>query len=135
MLVRHPRDTRALGAAGERLAAEHVRRAGYRVLDRNVSIASGEADLVCLDPDRRTLVIVEVKTRRAHGTTGRPEHDPEVNVDARKRRVLLRVARAIARRRGWKHRPVRIDVVAIVWRDRAEHEVRLIRNAVSSGSS
>ena len=55
-----------LGRAGERLAAEHLERLGYRVVARNHRTRYGEIDLIAADA--KTLVIVEVTTRRG----GRP---------------------------------------------------------------
>ena len=58
-----PRHT--LGSLGERLAAEHLERLGYRVLARNYRTRFGELDLVATDDE--VLVFCEVKTRRAGG--------------------------------------------------------------------
>lgn len=102
---------RRLGAMGEAAAAKALRRAGYRVLRRNVKIAAGEIDLIALAPDRRTIVFVEVKTRmRAPGDDGPP---PEASVGARKRAKLRTLAGSIARRAGWEDRPLRIDVIGV----------------------
>ena len=51
-----------LGRLGERLAADHLERLGYEIVARNHRTRHGEIDLVAADA--RTLVIVEVKTRR-----------------------------------------------------------------------
>lgn len=115
---------RALGAAGERVAARFLRRAGYRPVARNVIAGGGEIDLIMAAPDRRTIVLVEVKTRLSHDSTGRPAYNPEVNIDARKRSAMLRAARALARRRGWSERPLRIDVVAVEWSIAGRHVIR-----------
>lgn len=74
----------------------------------------GEADLVCLAPDRRTVVIVEVKTRLVHRGAG-VAVPPEANITAHKQSKLARIARHLARCNGWQERPVRIDVVAVEW--------------------
>jgi putative endonuclease len=59
-----PADPRhALGRLGERLAAEHLERLGYRIVARNHRTRFGEIDLVAADDE--TLVFCEVKTRRA----------------------------------------------------------------------
>ena len=55
-----PRKT--LGQRGEAAAARYLRRRGYKVLARGDRLGPGELDLVMLD--RRTIVFVEVKTRR-----------------------------------------------------------------------
>ena len=52
-----------LGHLGEQLAAEHLQRLGFDVLDRNYRTRHGELDLVAFDGE--TLVFCEVKTRRA----------------------------------------------------------------------
>ncbi len=106
-----------LGAAGERAAARFLKRAGYRVLARNVRVRVGEADLVCLDRDRRTIVIVEVKARR-RGSAGHPASDsiaPEAAITAHKQRKLREITRSLVKLNRWDDRPVRIDVVAIEW--------------------
>ena len=51
-----------LGRLGERLAADHLERLGYEIVARNHRTRYGEIDLVACDA--RTLVVVEVKTRR-----------------------------------------------------------------------
>ncbi len=56
--------TKELGRRGEQLAAEHLERLGYRVLDRNYRTRHGELDLVLTDEDEEFIVFCEVKTRR-----------------------------------------------------------------------
>ncbi|MEM1167293.1 MAG: YraN family protein [Planctomycetota bacterium] len=102
---------RPLGPAGERSAATYLRRRGYRVLARNVRSRVGELDLVCLAPDRRTIVFVEVKSRRLD--PNRPHPPPHASVTGAKRRKLVTLAKLESRRRGWNARPKRIDVVAV----------------------
>ena len=106
-----------LGAAGERAATRYLKREGYRVLARNVRVRVGEADLVCLDQDRRTIVIVEVKARR-RGLAGHRASEsivPEAAITAHKQRKLREITRALVKLNKWDDRPVRIDVVAIEW--------------------
>lgn len=51
--------------AGEDLAAAHLRRLGWRILERNWRCPSGELDIIAIEPGRTpVLVICEVKTRR-----------------------------------------------------------------------
>jgi putative endonuclease len=59
---------RTLGAAGERLALAHMERLGFALVARNHRTRWGEIDLIVFDG--RTLVFVEVKTRRASGRAG-----------------------------------------------------------------
>lgn len=113
---------RSVGARGEAVAARFLRTSGFRVIGRNVHVGIGEADIVCIAPDKRTLVIVEVKTRvfaRADGPR------PEDNVGAHKQRKLRQVAQAIARKRGLGDRPIRIDVVGVEF---AEGQKPIVRH-------
>jgi putative endonuclease len=114
-LRRPPSARDPLGPAGERAAAKLLRRAGYRILARNVRVHGGEADLVCLAPDRRMIVIVEVKARRRGASEVSDLVPPEAAIHADKRRNLARIARTLAQINRWEDRPLRIDVVAVEW--------------------
>ncbi len=61
---------RDLGTTGERLAAEHLERLGYRIVERNYRTRWGELDIIAFDG--RTLTFCEVKTRRVGGGAGTP---------------------------------------------------------------
>lgn len=50
-----------LGEQGELLAADYLRKKGYRILERNWRYLKAEIDIIALF--EKTLVIVEVKTR------------------------------------------------------------------------
>ena len=63
-----PDPRRRLGALGERLAGEHLERAGYEILERNFRCRLGELDIVAVAD--RALVFVEVKTRVAGSRAG-----------------------------------------------------------------
>lgn len=106
-------DDRAVGDAGERAAAAYLQARGYRVLERNIRLRGAEADLLCLDPDGRTHVLVEVKA--AAGEVETRGTGPERRVDARKIRTLRRLLKRLAARRGFAAGPMRIDVVAVRW--------------------
>jgi putative endonuclease len=58
-----------LGRRGEQLAAEHLVRRGFEIVERNYRTRWGELDIVAFDG--RTLAFCEVKTRRmaAGGTS------------------------------------------------------------------
>jgi putative endonuclease len=116
----------SLGRRGERAAARHLRRRGYRVLGRNVRLPGGEVDLVALAPDRRTVVVVEVKTRAADSAI-----PAEESVTGAKRRKLLDLTERLIARNAWTDRPVRIDVVAVAWRRRGRPSIRHFEDAVA----
>ncbi|MFO0905121.1 MAG: YraN family protein [Pirellulales bacterium] len=102
----------SLGERGERAAEEFLRRLGYVILERRVRGTLGEIDLIAVDG--RTLVFVEVKTRRSH-EKGRPDEA----VDARKQRKLTILALAWLKSRRLLNHAARFDVVAVTWPDDA----------------
>jgi len=123
-----PRDRRdPLGAQGEAQAWTYLKARGYRLLGRNLRVPMGEADLLCRDPDGRTIVLVEVKSRRVRAGS-RPFARPEASVHAHKRRKLVSIARHLARANGWP--TIRIDVVAIEFVENADPVIRHWSNAV-----
>lgn len=100
---------RDLGRRGERLAAKHLRRAGYEIIARNMSLGSDEADLVAIAPDGRTVVIVEVKTRSGDYLP------PETAVHNQKQARLIRFASRLIKMKRFADRPIRFDAIAIHW--------------------
>jgi len=59
-----------LGRLGEQLAAEHLARRGFQIVERNYRTRWGELDIVAFDG--RTLAFCEVKTRRASRSGAAP---------------------------------------------------------------
>jgi putative endonuclease len=110
-------ERRALGAAGERCAAQYLARCGYRVAARNVRAEGVEIDLVALRGG--VCVFVEVKTRR-----GALAGSAEEAVDARKRARLVRGAIAWLHARRAGHLRARFDVIAVAARPDGGYELR-----------
>jgi putative endonuclease len=115
-----------LGSRGERLAAEFLLARGYRILQRNLSIGDDEADLVALAPDGRTIVVVEVKTRT------RDNSAPEAAINQRKQYRLARLASRMRKRRNFADKPIRFDVVAIIWPQSGDPSIRHTEGAFES---
>jgi putative endonuclease len=61
---------RQLGQAGEQLAADHLVRRGFRIVERNYRTRWGELDIVAYDG--QTLAFCEVKSRRLRPGEGDP---------------------------------------------------------------
>jgi putative endonuclease len=119
-------DRRQLGAEGERRAAAHLERRGYRVLDRNVRAGGVELDVVA---ERGGLVVfVEVKTRRSSGPGA-----PEEAVDRRKQARLVQGARAWLRGRRRRYRAARFDVLACEVRPDGSWRIRHLEGAFDAG--
>lgn len=111
---------RSVGARGERTATKWLKKNGYRVMGRNVRVGVGEADIVCMAPDNKTVVIVEVKARVAKDRDG-PR--PERNVGSKKQQKLRSVARSVARKYDLEDRSLRIDVVGVEFIENSKHPV------------
>lgn len=54
-------NNRRAGIEGENIAAEYLKKSGYKILERNFNTKVGEIDIVA--QDKNTLVFVEVKAR------------------------------------------------------------------------
>ncbi len=112
-----------LGARGEKLAARHLRRHGFKVLYRNFrGRTGGEIDLVCRERD--ALVFVEVKTRTREDF-GRPLEA----VNQQKERRISLGALAWLRLLGDPDIFFRFDVVEVIIAPRAAPKIELTRNA------
>ncbi|HEX5309842.1 MAG TPA: YraN family protein [Solirubrobacteraceae bacterium] len=109
---------RKLGALGEQLAVEHLRRLDFVIVERNVRTRHGEIDLIAID-SKGTLVFTEVKTRRA--TNRRrglcPEEQPLAWLKASQQRRLRRLARSwlyeTTARRPRTH-TIRFDAIGVI---------------------
>ncbi|MEN6406686.1 MAG: YraN family protein [Thermoguttaceae bacterium] len=97
-----------LGRRGEAAAERYLRRQGCKTLARGSKSFLGELDLVMLD--RRTIVFVEVKTRRS-ADLGHPVEA----VHPEKQRRVTRAALAFLKRYGLLECPSRFDVVTVLW--------------------
>lgn len=98
---------RALGAAGEDLAAAYLEARGYVVVERNYRRRWGEADIIALDPEG-THVIVEVRSR----SDRRYAVEAAQSVGPRKQRQLLRLALGLIAEQE-QEIDVRVDVMIV----------------------
>lgn len=108
-------ESQETGDGAERLVAERLIAAGWRILGMNIHVGRAELDIVAVDqkPPAR-LVVVEVRTR---GT--RDFGVPEETVDASKRLRIRRAAQSL-REQGVladgtpvPPLPLRIDLVVV----------------------
>lgn len=115
-----------LGQRGEAIAAKYLRRFGYKMVARGSRGALGEIDLVAVDG--RTVVFVEVKTRRSQDAG-----HPADAVDHDKQRRLTRLAVGYLRRHNLLEYPARFDVIAITWPDgRGKPQIEHIKQAFNA---
>jgi len=111
-----------LSCRGEDLAARHLRRNGYKILERNARFGRYEIDIIAQERD--TIVFVEVKTRQDDGMAA-----PEESVDWTKRRHIRAAARGYISRRNDPGMYYRFDVVSVLLPEGGKPLVTLFRDA------
>lgn len=119
-------DKLTLGQWGEQEAVRFLRKAGYRILERNVRTPLGEIDIVARHGG--VLTFIEVRTR--HGANGISR--ALESVDSRKQGRLNRLALWYLKKKNLFGRRARFDVVAVC-RDGKGSSATLIRDAFQSG--
>lgn len=112
----------SLGEQGEQLAAKALKRAGYKILERNAQLGRYEVDIIAREAD--TVAFVEVKTRR----TGEPIR-PEENVGWTKQRHIVNAADQWIRRHGDDKTYYRFDIVSVILPEDGPPEIEIIREA------
>lgn len=98
-------DKKLLGRWGEAVAAEHLRKRGFRIIGSSFRTRHGEIDLIA--EDRHTLAFVEVKTRADDSFAPAMEA-----VNAAKRRRLIATAEFYLATHETSKQP-RFDVIEV----------------------
>ena len=114
---------RIRGNFGEEAAAKHLKKSGYRILERNFSALGCEIDLIV--QNREFIVFVEVKSRRLLPQAETVFTKPASAVDREKQKHLILAAKAYLAYHPSIGRKCRFDVVE-VYLDPASPEDRLL---------
>jgi putative endonuclease len=120
-----PSKRKEVGAIGEKLAADFLKKRGYKIIQRNFRCREGEIDIIAQKDE--CLVFVEVRTKKntAFGT-------PEESVTLSKREKLISLANAYIQAYNKPPQSWRIDVVAVeLTPDNRVSRLEHIENAVS----
>ena len=99
---------KSLGDRGEDAAAKFLKCQGFHILARSLDSPFGELDIVAVDG--RTVVFVEVKTRRSDDAG-----QPSEAIDQRKEQRMTQAALAYLKSNRLLDYSARFDVVAIMW--------------------
>ncbi len=112
---------RQTGAFGEEIAAAHLTKLGYRILEKNYRCPLGEIDMVAREGGQ--IVFVEVKSRR-----NEQYGDPQSAVDRKKQQKISMIAQYYLKEKRLYGRQARFDVLAVRLLPEG-HRIELIRNA------
>lgn len=116
---------KSLGDRGEDAAAKFLKRQGFHILARGLDSPLGELDVIAVDG--RTVVFVEVKTRRSD-EAGHPAEA----IDSRKEQRMTQAALAYLKSNRLLNYAARFDVVAITWPENARQPtIEHYKNAFS----
>ena len=94
------------GDKGEEIAAKHLQKINYDILERNYRAKRSEIDIICKEEE--TLVFVEVKSRSSvkFGT-------PESFVDEAKVKKILEGAEIYLIENEWQGN-IRFDIISVI---------------------
>jgi len=94
-----------VGAIGEKVAAEYLKRHGFFIRDRNIARKTGELDIIA--EKENTLHFVEVKTVLAEDfplaeNKGEDRYDPSLNLHQAKVRKVARTGEWYVLEKKWE---------------------------------
>jgi putative endonuclease len=99
-------DQRQFGRDSESLAVRHLKKRGYKIVQRNFRTRLGEIDIIARH--RGVMVFVEVKARRSDRYG-----DPRWALTPAKRRKISMVALEYLKKHGTTQTKARFDVVTV----------------------
>ena len=119
-----PTGNKSTGIVGEEMAANFMIARGYRILERNFRCKGGEVDIIARDPGDKSLVFIEVKTRR-----GLSYGVPQLAVTAFKQRQISKATLTWLSLKHLHDSNARFDVIAILLHTDGSHQIEHIKNA------
>lgn len=116
------KESKELGAEGERRAVEYLIAHRYNILATNYKVKSGEIDIVCQKED--TIIFVEVKTRKS-------EHygRPGAAVNFWKQRHIIKTAEWFLKQYHIWGTRCRFDVIEVLHDNISAWKVNHIKSA------
>ena len=109
------------GKEGESVAVRYLKQQGYKIIEQNYRCKAGEIDIIARE--RKTLVFVEVKTRRSTSYG-----DPKWAVTPKKQKAISMAALYYLKVNDQTRADARFDVVSILAQG-DEPRIELVRNA------
>jgi len=118
----------AFGQVAETLAADMLRKKGYRIIEKNLRLAGGELDLIA--EDQGTLVFIEVKARRGEQLGGAP-----YAINTRKQQQIIKLAQCYLSKHRLADKQCRFDVILVVGTQESSPHLTHIEQAFEVPSS
>lgn len=113
-------NTRTKGNIGEELAVKHLKKNGYKIIERNFTCHFGEIDIVA--KHQNYYIFIEVKSRKS-ADFGLPRYA----VNVRKQQTIIACAKWWLATHELMGSAVRFDVVEVV-----DGSINVIKNAFSA---
>lgn len=114
---------RAKGARAEDLACDHLRRQGYRIVERNWTCPRGELDIIASRDGR--LIIIEVKSGKADA-----HFRPSMHINPAKQRQLWKLTEHYLKTNRLLGTAVQMDVIEVVYQPDGSHSLEHLQAAV-----
>lgn len=111
-----------LGKLGEKIALHFLEDNKYKVIAKNYRLFRGEIDIIAYD--QKTLVFVEVKTRRSTNYGF-----PEESVMSSKQQQIRKIAHGFLTKNNLQDVECRFDVISLSFDEKEEYSIRHIKDA------
>ena len=111
-----------LGKAGEEVALQYLKNKKYKIVTKNFRMYRGEIDIIAYD--RKSLVFVEVKTRKS-----RKFGLPEESVTFSKQKQIKKIAWGFLVKNNLQDVECRFDVLSLHFDEDKGYAIHHIKNA------
>jgi putative endonuclease len=122
ILKKNKQTSHDLGKSGEKIALNYLIDNKYKIVARSYRLLRGEIDIIAYD--QKTLVFVEVKTRRS-----RDYGFPEESVTPSKQQQVRKIAQGFLAKKNLQNVECRFDVISLSFDEKERYSVRHIKNA------
>lgn len=121
-MIRNKQTPYDLGKSGEEIALHYLEDKKYKIIAKSFRLFRGEIDIIAFD--RKTLVFVEVKTRKS-----RDFGLPEESVTPSKQQQIKKIAQGFLTKNNLHDVECRFDVISLSFNEKEGYSIRHINNA------
>lgn len=112
----------SLGKLGENAAIDYLKKKNYRIMERSFRFLKGEIDIIAYD--QKTLVFIEVKTRKSKNFGF-----PEESVTRSKQQQIRKIAQGFLSKNHLEDVECRFDVLSLFYNEKEGYKAHHIQNA------